>query len=70
MAEEKNKLKTMQEMVKEKQNDLTQVLQFSKILEMENRLVELKKSSVETDKQLHMLEGIRKKQLHCIEDYN
>ena len=43
MHEEKNKLKAMQDMVKEKRNDLTQVLQFSKVQDMENRLFELKK---------------------------
>jgi hypothetical protein len=31
MKEEKNKLKAMQDMVKEKQSDLTAVLQFSKV---------------------------------------
>jgi len=55
MHEEKNKLKAMQNLVKEKQNDLTQILAFSKILEMENRLVELRKNQAEADKQLNML---------------
>ena len=42
MAKEKNKLKAMQEMVKTKQGDLSQALEYSKINDMENRLQELK----------------------------
>ena len=70
MAKEKNKLKAMQEMVKTKQGDLSQALEYSKINDMENRLQELKIAQVQTDKQLHMLEGLRKKQIHCIENHN
>lgn len=37
---------------------------------MENRLLELKRESLETEKKLSMLENMRKKQIHCIEDQN
>jgi hypothetical protein len=50
MAKEKNKLKAMQEMVRQKQSDLSQALEYSKINEMENRLSELKIAQVTTDK--------------------
>ena len=70
MAEEKNKLKYMQTLVREKQNDLSNALSFSKILEMENRIKELQKEQVETDRKLNMLEGLRKKQITTIEKQN
>ena len=67
MREEKNKLRYMHELVREKQAELSGVIQYSKIQDMENRLVELKKEAVETDRKLHMLEGIRKKQVSYID---
>ena len=70
MAEEKNKLKYMQTLVRERQNDLSNALSFSKILDMENRIKELQKEQVETDRKLNMLEGLRKKQISTIEKQN
>ena len=67
MREEKNKLKQMNQLVREKQNDLTQVLSFSKILEIENRIAELKKQDVEVEKNLNMLEHVKNKQVKHIE---
>ena len=46
------------------------MLSFSKIQDMENRLAELRRNQQQTDKQLNMLENIKKKQLHCIDDHN
>jgi hypothetical protein len=43
MYQEKNKLKYMNNLVREKQEELTAALQYSKAQEMENRLAELKK---------------------------
>lgn len=57
-------------MVKEKQNDLTTILQFSKVQEMENRINELRKNQLETDKHLNLLEGIKKKQVGAIDEHN
>lgn len=67
MAEEKNKLKYLQESVKSKQLDLSQALQYSKVLDMENRVKELDNESAEVDRKLTMLERLKNKQLHCIE---
>ncbi len=67
MRDEKNKLKYMQTLVREKQSDLTSALQYSKVQEMENRLLELKRESLETEKKVSMLENLRKKQIHCID---
>jgi chromosome segregation ATPase len=61
MKDEKNKLKYMQNLVREKQTELGGALQYSKIQDMENRLLELKKEAFETDKKLLMLENLRKK---------
>lgn len=61
MKEEKNKLKQMNQLVRDKQSDLTQVLSFSKILEIENRIAELKKQDVEAEKNLNMLEHVKNK---------
>ena len=68
MTEEKNKLKAIQDMVKGKRSDLTQVLQFSKVQDMENRIVELKREQAEVNKHLGMLERIKKQQQGYIED--
>ena len=57
-------------MVKEKQNELTTILQFSKVQEMENRINELRKNQLETDKHLNLLEGIKKKQVVAIDEHN
>jgi chromosome segregation ATPase len=54
-------LKYMQNLVREKQTELGGALQYSKIQDMENRLLELKKEAFETDKKLLMLENLRKK---------
>jgi hypothetical protein len=43
MIEEKNKLKYLKQQINDKKNDLATVLSFSKIIEMENRIVELNK---------------------------
>ena len=67
MADEKNKLKYMQTLVREKQADLSSALQYSKVQDMENRLIELKRESLETEKKLSMLENLRKKQIHHID---
>jgi len=67
MREEKNKLRYMHELVREKQGELSSVIQYSKVQDMENRLVELKRESVETDRKLNMLEGIKKKQVRYID---
>ena len=60
----------MQTLVRERQNDLSNALSFSKILDMENRIKELQKEQVETDRKLNMLEGLRKKQISTIEKQN
>jgi hypothetical protein len=51
----------MNQLVRDKQSDLTQVLSFSKILEIENRIAELKKQDVEAEKNLNMLEHVKNK---------
>jgi hypothetical protein len=40
---------------------LSAALQYSKVQDMENRLIELKKEQIETEKKLLMLENMRKK---------
>ena len=70
MKDEKNKLKYMQTLVREKQSELSAALQYSKVQDMENRILELKKESMEQEKKMTMLESMRKKQIHCINDQN
>ena len=70
MKDEKNKLKYMQTLVREKQSELSAALQYSKVQDMENRILELKKESMEQEKKMTMLENMRKKQIHCINDQN
>lgn len=45
-------------------------MQYSNVLEMENRLVDLRKKEKDADKQLQFLAGIKRKQLGCIEEGN
>lgn len=66
MLEEKSKLKSIVLLVREKQNELSQVLQFSKVLEMENRVTELRSRQKDVHKQLDVLEAIKKKQIDSI----
>jgi hypothetical protein len=47
MKDEKNKLKYMQTLVRDKQSELSAALQYSKVQDMENRILELKKESME-----------------------
>ena len=67
MAEEKSKLKSMQTAIRQKQGDLSQALQYTKVEDMENRIKELQKTEPQVDRQLQMLERIKSKQLHHLE---
>ena len=59
MIEEKNKLKYLKQQINDKKNDLATVLSFSKIIEIENHIEELKKDQLENEKKLGILENIK-----------
>lgn len=67
MTKEKNKLKYLQDCVKNKHADLSQALQYSKVQDIENRVKELEKEKIEQDRKLNMLEGLKGKQIRTIE---
>ncbi len=57
--EEKIKVKSLNLAIREKQEELSQALQFTHVQDMENRLNELLQMQVNIDKQLGMLERIK-----------
>jgi hypothetical protein len=59
VIEEKNKLKYLKQQINDKKNDLATVLSFSKIIEIENHIEELKKDQLENEKKLGILENIK-----------
>mmetsp|Transcript_36946 Transcript_36946/g.56580 ORF Transcript_36946/g.56580 Transcript_36946/m.56580 type:complete len:184 (+) Transcript_36946:713-1264(+) len=70
MTEEKNRLKYIRSLIREKQRELSTALHYSKVLDMENRLAELKKEQPTFERKLEMLEGLKSRQENVIEREN